>query len=408
MAEDLRVEQGKTAEVDIVEGNLTMGAGSRISPKSQDKVVVKGIATFEGSCEVLSDMEAGGVEGEEGRVHVQGDLVVQNSIELDDGELVVGGLVSARDIDVGRRLVISKDLRCTAVDVGGSLEVGGDTETEDVSVGGSVSVQGRLKARGLDVGGSVKVKGLVDLGELDVGGTASVGGGRIDSISVGGTFESTGKLNFKGLDVGGMVRVAAGEGQGRISVGGTLNVDGSLEFDALDVGGTVDIKGSAKGRSVSVGGRMRVGENATIEDRLSVGGHADVGGDLSAGNIEIGGSLEAEICLAEEVKVGGEIRTEKGTKAKRFEIGRRGKVRGMIVAEQVKINSGAEVEDVYADSLMMDGGSSAHNAYAKVACLGPGAKVSGQLLYTESITLGEGVKVASGPEKVEKLPEAPV
>jgi len=408
MAEGTKVERGKTAEVDTVEGDLTLGAGSRIRPRSQDKVVVKGVTTCEGDCEVLSGMEAGSIRGEEGRVRVQGDLLVQGSVELDEGELIVDGLVSARDIDVGRRLSIAKDLHCTTVDIGGSLDVGGDTETERVSVGGSVSVQGRLKAKKLDVGGSVRVKGLVDLDELDVGGAASVGGGRIDNVSVGGTFESIDKLSFKKLDVGGIAKIAAGEGQGKITVGGIFNVDGSLEFDALDVGGKVDIKGPIKGRDVNVGGEMGTGGNATIAGRLRVGGYAKVGGELNAGNVEVGGSLVAEICLAEDVIAGGEIRTKRGTKAKRFEIGREGKVWGPIVADEVKIGRGAEVEDVYADRLMMDEDSSAHNAYAKVACLGPGAKVSGQLLYTESIMLGEGVKVASGPKKVEKLPEAPV
>ncbi|HYA21747.1 MAG TPA: hypothetical protein VEG31_01015 [Thermoproteota archaeon] len=409
MVEGMRVERGKTAEADTVEGDLTLGAGSKIGPKSQGKVVVKGITACEGDCEVLSGMETEGIRGErKGRVSIHGDLLVQGSIELDEGELIVDGLVNARDIDVGRKLSIAKDLHCASVDVGGSLDVGGDAETESVGVGGSVSVQGRLKARKLDVGGSVKIKGLVDLDELDVGGVATVGGGRVDSVSVGGTFESFGKLSFKKLDVGGIAKIAAGEGQGKIDVGGIFNVQGSLEFDVLNVGGKVDIRGFVKGRHVEVGGQMDAGENATIEERLRVGGYAKVGGELNVGNVEVGGSLAAKVCLAEGVAVGGEIRTEKGTKAKRFEIGRGGEVKGPIVADEVKIGRGAEVEDVYAGKLEMEADSSANNVYAHEARLGPDSRVSGELLYTGTLELGEEAKVRSGPTKAEKLPSPPI
>ncbi len=409
MVESMRVERGKIAEVDVVEGDLTLEAGSRIGPKSQGKVVVKGTTICEGDCEVLSGLETEGIEGERrGKVSVRGDLLVRNSVKLDEGELVVDGLVNARDIDVGRRLSIAKDLHCAVVDVGGSLDIGGDAETEKVSVGGSVSVQGRLKARKLDVGGSVKIKGFVDLDRLDVGGVANVGGGRIDDVSVGGTFESSGKLGFKKLDVGGIAKIAEGEGQGKINVGGVFSVGGSLEFDVLDVGGKVDIRGSIKGRGVNVGGQMDAGENATIKEWLKVGGYAKVGGELNAGSVEVGGSLAAKVCLAEGVTVGGEIRTEKGTKAKRFEIGRGGKVKGSIVADEAKIGRGAEVEDVYAGKLEMEEDSSANNVYVREARLGSDSKILGELLYTGTFELGENAMVRSGPTKAEKLPSPPI
>jgi hypothetical protein len=66
------------------------------------------------------------------------------------------------------------------------------------------------------------------------------------------------------------------------------------------------------------------------------------------------------------------------------------------------------VEDVYADKLEMGADSSANNVYAGEARLGPGSRVSGELLYTRTLESEEGARVRSEPIKAEKLPNPPI
>ena len=191
-----------------------------------------------------------------------------------------------------------------------------------------------------------------------------------------------------------------------ISVGGVLDVDGSLEVDEVSVGGTVGVKGSVNAKRVSVGGRLKVDENASVEDRLEVGGVVKIGGELKAGVVEVGGALEADACFADGVKVGGKVETRRGCRSKTFEIGRRGRVIGPVVAEYVKIGHGASVEDVYASRLELGENSSARNVYAGEAYLKQGCRVAGELLYVEKLELEHVAQVNS--RKVEKLPEPPI
>lgn len=116
----------------------------------------------------------------------------------------------------------------------------------------------------------------------------------------------------------------------------------------------------------------------------------------------------AELCRATEVEVGGKVETEKGTKADRFEIGKRGRIRGPLVAERVKIGDKAEADDIYAGELQMGDDASARNIYAKRAILGSDCRVSGELLYVEELRVGEDLRSQSEPKKVERLPEPPI
>lgn len=408
VGESLRVERDATAELDVVEGNLVIGEGATIKAKSGDKVVVKGRVVFEGDSDFLSSLEARDLRGEECRVRISGDLIVLESVYLEDGELSVEGQLVAREVDVDKRVRVKRNLRCERLSVGGSLEVGGGIDSAELSVGGSVSASGNARGNLLKVGGSVGVKGVVEFERLDVGGRAKVGGGKIGRVNVGGTFESTGKLTFDRLDVGGVVRLASGEGAGRASVGGVLHVEGDFQFDEVSVGGTFDVLGSARGKSADVGGTVKVNEYATFEKTLNVGGSVGVVRELRAGAISVGGALEAEACFAEKVRVGGRVETRRGTKAKLFEIGRRGKVIGTLVAERVKAYEDAELEDIYAELLVMGRGSSARNVYVRRAVLESGCKISGEFMYTEELELGERLRLKSEPIKVEKLPEPPL
>jgi len=194
----------------------------------------------------------------------------------------------------------------------------------------------------------------------------------------------------------------------RVSVGGALSVDGSIEVDEVDVGGTLTIKGSVKSKEVVVGGRLKVDGNASVENRMDVGGVVKISGELKAGTVKVGGALEAEVCFADIVEVGGKVKTERGLKAKVFGIGKGGRIIGPVVAEDLKIGPGANAEDVYAGRLELEENSSAHNVYAREAYLKHGCRVTGELLYVEKLEMEQKVKTYSEPQKVEKLPEPPI
>lgn len=193
-----------------------------------------------------------------------------------------------------------------------------------------------------------------------------------------------------------------------ISVGGVLHVDGSIEIDKMGVGGTVTIKGSVKAKEVSVGGRLKVDEDASVEDRLKVGGAVKIGGELKAGVVKVGGALEADVCFADSVKVGGKVETRRGSRTKTFEIGRKGRVIGPVVAEDVKISAYASAEDIYANRLELGEHSSACNVYTREAYLKQGCRIMGELLYVEKLEMEQNVETYSEPRKVEKLPEPPI
>lgn len=206
----MRIEPRKTVEIDVLEEDLFAGRGSTIKAKTGETVIVKGIVEFEGDCNILSSLHASSLRLENGgKINVKGDLIVEKSVNLENGELSVSGRLEAQDVDVGKVVKVGKGLKCLKIGVGGVLESMGDVEAEKIGVGGKVSVQGNVKGHNLSVGGTLTVNGLTELERLDVGGVAKISGGRILVISVGEVFESTGNLFFEKLSVGGVARLKA-------------------------------------------------------------------------------------------------------------------------------------------------------------------------------------------------------
>jgi predicted acyltransferase (DUF342 family) len=204
----MRIEPRKTVEIDVLEEDLFVGAYSTIKAKTGEAIIVKGNVEFERDCNILSSLRAYSISLENGgKINVQGDLIVEKSVRLEDGELLVSGRLEAEDVDVGKLVKAGNGLKCRSISVGGGLESGGDVDAENISVGGTMSVQGNVKGSRLGVGGTLTVKGLTELEKLDVGGVARINGGIIMDINVGGVFESAGKLVFERLNVGGVARL---------------------------------------------------------------------------------------------------------------------------------------------------------------------------------------------------------
>ncbi|RLG46606.1 MAG: hypothetical protein DRN92_04910, partial [Thermoproteota archaeon] len=186
-------------------------------------------------------------------------------------------------------------------------------------------------------------------------------------------------------------------------VGGVLKVTGSLKFDKLDVGGKASVSGRAEGREVEVGGAIVVGDDLILKENLDVGGTCRVRGLLKARSMKIGGGVEADLIKAEDlVKAGGYIKTSKGVKAREVRIGRRGEIKGPVVAEEVLIEERARVEDIYADEIVMEERSRARSLHGRRIYLERRCRVLGEVEYVETLEKETDVEVGL-EKKVEEI-----
>jgi len=445
LSKEVKVAEGSTATIGVVEGALIIEEDATVLAEDGVKVTVNGPVECKGNIVFNCSVEAERFQSREGYVRILGDLTVKDRVEVKHGSLEVSGYIKARAIDVEKLLKVGKDLTAVDVEVGDRLEIEGSTKVTKVEVGGTYTARGTVEAEDIDVGGSFKTLAAVKLATIDVGGMVHVSGGEVTGpIRVGGYLESTAPLCFNAIDVGGSIRLSAGSRGGDIHVGGSMKAEGDLRFKEIDVGGTVDISGTGEGENVDVGGRLQVGGDLRLTGKLNVGGTVDisgtcqggevdvggrlqVGGDLrlvgrldvggavrvvkelSSEDLDVGGSVEASLVSARNnVAVGGLIASEKGAKARRIDLGKRGEARGPLLAEEVHIRDRARVEDVYAMSLIMEENAKACNLYVGRASIESECRISGETQYLEALDTGRNVVFAKPPVKVEKLPQPPI
>ncbi|MCK4497946.1 hypothetical protein KAU25_01975 [Candidatus Bathyarchaeota archaeon] len=401
------VASGSKATLSTVEGDLEVGRRAVVQGEgSPPKISVSGTVYTEDDCLFECGLSAENLDGE-GDLTIEGDLEIRNRVSLDDGRLDVQGNMKAQRVDVGKSLRTKGDLEANYVDVGGKLDVGGETTAKKIDVGGAFTSKGRTKAENIDVGGSVEVESTVDVDDIDVGGKVEVSGGKIGKLDVGGSFVSHGPLEFKDIDVGGTVKLTSGSG-GNIDVGGSLKAEEDLRFNDIDVGGVVSISGSGEGKSLNVGGQIKVGGDLTLSGAFDVGGIAEVNGNLSGEDVSVGGRLHAgKIVAQNRVSVGGSVETIEGVYTSHFRIGRRGKVVGLVKADEALIGRGARVDDVFAKTMTLEREASAENLYGERIRLERGCRISGEVQYVEDLKTERDVSFAQEPRKVSKLPEKP-
>jgi len=82
------------------------------------------------------------------------------------------------------------------------------------------------------------------------------------------------------------------------------------------------------------------------------------------------------------------------------EIGRRGRVKGLIKAEEVVVGRGAEVEDIDAKRIVLERDVRAGSLRGETIRLEPGCRVSGEVHYTRELDAARDVSFAKNPEKV--------
>jgi len=73
----------------------------------------------------------------------------------------------------------------------------------------------------------------------------------------------------------------------------------------------------------------------------------------------------------------------------------------------VYLRDKAEAEDIYAQNVTLKRDCRARNIYANRVQIESGSKISGKILYTESLYADSDVQFQTNPEKTEKLPNPP-
>lgn len=388
--EERVIQEGESVKLGRVEGDMKARNHALIRASEGSLVSVAGTAFFEGNVEVDCDFECGSLQSRDGIARFNGNLTVQEEIDVEDALYTRGNVKAKR------------------VDVGGRLSVGMSLDTQKADVGGSLEVQGNVVAESVDVGGSFEAIGELKLKDLDVGGSAEVGGGEVTgTIDVGGRFVSRKELKFDRLETGGTAELSGGKGK-KIEVGARLQSNGDLDCDEMDVGGLAVVEGNLSGKTAEVGGRIRVSGDLALTVRLEVGGLAEIGGVLSGTDVEVGGSLKASKgLLTGSVEIGGRLETAQGLKANRIEIGRGASCIGNLVGGVVYIDKRAQVQDVYCSQLIVEGGSRLGKVYTERADIGDTCVVGG-LVYTKELREGERVMYLSPPQKSGSLPPFPL
>jgi len=180
-----------------------------------------------------------------------------------------------------------------------------------------------------------------------------------------------------------------------------------LKFEDIDVGGTVDIDGDAEGNEIDVGGVLKVSGNLTLSGDLEVGGRCRVGQALVADRIEIGGSLEADLVKADEFEVGGSTMTKRGVRASSIIVADRGRVRGPLFGDSIRLGQKADVEAVCGKSIELEEKCRCTLVHGVDVRIQSGCRVLGEVLYSGSIDAEEDVLFAVAPKKVDALPPEP-
>jgi cytoskeletal protein CcmA (bactofilin family) len=413
---NMHIEKGSTAKLERVDGELRVGSNARITAAKGRLVTVTGGAHFEGNADVDCDFECDSLMVDRGKLNVTGNLTVRNS--LDVAHIVdATGAISARDIDVGGKM-IAKSISCVGA----------------VRVGGLMDVEETLEAGAVEVGGKVAVSGAVKLTDLSVGGKADVGGGAISGhISVGGVFASTAPLEFGELQVYGRCTLSASCKGKKLSTFGKLSVEGDLACERVDVGGVTTVRGDLTSSEVLVNGKLEVSGSLSTKGALEVNGSCEVRGELNGGDLRVGGRFRARrALLGNQVDISGEVETLQGLKGKSVVIRTGTRCRGPLVGERVELGKSGlvlanwgtswagqsivmrgigkmtDAEDIYGGEVVLGSHTRCRRIFADKVELSEGCIVE-QVTYTQELRRSSGRQFLTHPaEKVGELPPFPI
>jgi len=411
---DIIIKEGETIRLGTVDGNLRVGKNARIEAESGRKIVVAGIAQFEGRVTIDCDFECqemrleGRGWGPGGDVAVNGDLEVHESADLNASVRVAGGIV-AGDLDIGGHLK------------------SGPVKSRRVRVGGHLETEGTLASGDVDVGGHMTVRDGVALSNLRVGGHAKIGGGTISGETrVRGHLTTVKPLTFGSMQVYGHVILPAGSSGARLVALGKVVFEGDANCSELDVIGDAKINGGCNSEDVEVKGGMEVKRDMRVTGKFRVFGTAGIRGTIDCGALGVSGKLEAERIKADEkVDIVGEVNTTRGAKSVSVAVGKGSRVTGPLIGDQVVIGKEMDfgsawglpwwrnalgrttnVEDVYGSSVKIGLNSRARRVFGDAVELESGAMAE-EVSYTKALKLANDYHLTNPPAKIAKLPDRP-
>jgi len=114
----------------------------------------------------------------------------------------------------------------------------------------------------------------------------------------------------------------------------------------------------------------------------------------------VGGLAEVEKLVAEEVTVTS-LRARKGVWAETLDVSKRGRVEGLVVAEQVYMESGSYADKIYAKVFECEERCRVRELYAEEAIIGDFSRV-GSVRYSRELRTGRGVEIIAS-EKVDAI-----
>ncbi len=406
-ANTARVPRGTRVRLGRVDGDLLAEPRVEVDGEGDAGIVVTGTADFEGDATIRSSMECGALRARDGRFRAEGALTVHGELRADDAKVEIVGPLSAGEIEVDRSLALHADATASGIHVGGSLEADATLSFLRLEVGG------RLRVKGLAKGGRVGVGGVAELGQaqieaLEVGGKADVASGTVTGkVEVGGIFSAPGPFNFGELEVGGLATIGPGRG-GDVEVGGRFRATGPLAIGRLEVGGIAEVEGPLTAQRIEVGGRLEVRGSLTVAEQMEVGGSARVSGDLDAGEMDIGGEITAHLArVRNTATVGGMITTEVGFKARRVELGKRGRAKGPLIGDTVELSKGADAGQVFGRIVRIGRDCEVDQVIGDEVEIGDGSQV-GRVIYRTSLKADRSVRFREPAQHVDTLPTAPL
>src|SRR2546427_369573 len=242
---DFTVPRNATVKLTKVDGQLHLLERARVQAEGESPIEISGEVICEGDAEIEGSLTCSRLNVDHGRVEISGDIKSTGEIDVEHGELRIDGSLDASSVEVDARLFVGKSATAHDFDVGGRFESKGNLTFESIDVGGTVDINGNGEGEEVDIGGMLEVSGNLHLkGDLEIGGKARIGG----------------ILKLASLEVGGMIEADLIEAEDEIEVGGRLRTTKGTKAKTIELGHRSEAIG------VLVGGRVKIGDNARVED----------------------------------------------------------------------------------------------------------------------------------------------
>jgi len=379
------VKKRSRMKLSIVDGDLRIKKGATIIAK-EGTIVVNGKVKNKGGFKCKGNLEARSVESDKGSIIIYGDLKVDREASADK-KLIVHGNVEAESLSAGMTVSVDGKCKAESVSAGMTVKLKGEVDVESVSAGMKAEIQGNGKVGKISAGMRANVYGTIEGGKVSAGMKAVLIGGSFEKASVGMSLITKNDIKIEKASAGMKLKFKGNAIVESASAGMTVKASKNLTFDKISAGFKIKAGGELSGESASAG--FGIIGNSNVEIRSS----ASAGFKLKAANNIIGGKIST-----------GRKIIAKHIKAKQVQVGKRGRIIGIVEADRVILLPRVCASNIYATELEMQEKSKAKNVFADHIIVESGARLSGKIQYTGSFDAEDGAKIRGKPEKVKALP----